>query len=186
MGRAVTKLPEATRTLGARHRGVRHPHREQRLELDVRRTDRLLDRIEAGGVGDGHAPGAARRESPRLHAPCDPRPGAVDDHELDSQAAQQCEIVDDAVQPRIVDRFTVDLDDEGPPSVGVDVGRCAAEHSTKPTAPPAGLESFTAPSRTSGGLGDYRRRREHPGIVSRQGRTACARRFRLRLGKRIV
>ena len=43
------------------------------------------------------------------------------------QAAQQREIVDGAVKPGIVDRFPADLDDEGPPAVGADVGRGTAE-----------------------------------------------------------
>ena len=93
----------------------------------MRRADRLLDRAEGAGVRDGGPCGMAWREALCLDATLDPQPGAVNDHEIHPQAVQQREIVDDTVKPRIVDRFPVDLDHEGPPAMGVDVGRGAAE-----------------------------------------------------------
>ena len=73
------------------------------------------------------AAGGAGRESLCPHALLDPRPCPVDDDEVDAQGPHQREIVDDAVKLRITGRFTVDLDDERSPAVGVDIGRGAAE-----------------------------------------------------------
>ena len=112
---------------GARHRGVGDAHREQRLELDVRRADCFLGCFQGGDVGDANAADGAGRKSLRPHALLDPRPCAVDDDEVDAERAHQREIVDDAVKLRIAGRYTVDLDDERSRPVGIDVGRGVAE-----------------------------------------------------------
>ena len=91
------------------------------------RSDRLPGGAEHGAVGDAHTSGVARFEPQGLDAPLDPRPRAVNDDESDAEAAQQREIVNDAVKLRIVRRRAVNLDDEGSSPVGVDVGGGPAE-----------------------------------------------------------
>ncbi len=55
------------------------------------------------------------------------RSGAIDQHQLDTEAAQNRNIVQQGIKPCAVNRFTVKGNDKSRAAVRVDVGRSGAE-----------------------------------------------------------
>ena len=111
----------------AGHRRVGDAEREQRLDARAHLAVGLEHAVHRLGVGDAQAERVAALDVLLLEDRLDLRPRAVHDDEVDAEAVQQVEVVDDAEKRVVGDDLAAERDDEGPAAERVDVRRRRAD-----------------------------------------------------------
>ena len=111
---------------GVMHGRVGQPHGEQAFQLQAQCADRRHDAIQRGAVGDAHVllegglDTGFRQPGANLWA------GAMDQYQLDAQAIEQCQIVNQGRQARAVQQLPGQHDHKSSAPVRIDIrGRIA-------------------------------------------------------------
>ena len=121
------KIARGHPDIGARHRRVGQPQRQQRLDLDPHGAGGFLDARQRGIVGDAQAidvaDGGAVFGQPRF----DLRPHAMHQHQPHAQAVQQVDVMRQLDEPAVRHQFAAKGDDESLAAKPVNVGRGGAK-----------------------------------------------------------
>ena len=110
LGGEVVAARHAVARVG--HRRIREAERQQRLDARAHLSRRFEHAVHRVAVGDAHAVRIAARNALRRQDRLDLRPAAVRDDQLDAEAVQQVEVVDDAEERVVGDHFAAERDDE--------------------------------------------------------------------------
>ncbi len=109
------------------HGRVGQPHGEACLDLHTHRTRRLHDAPQCILVGDAHAVDHLHLGTAQLQPLFDLGARAVYQHQPDSQAVEQGDVMDETGEGAVGDRFTAEGEHHGAATVRVDIGRSLAE-----------------------------------------------------------
>ena len=123
-GDEVSRADADTR---AGHRCVGKPHREQRLDFHAHRAGGLLDADQRGVIGNAQAAGVFHLDAAGRQLALDLRARAVHQDQLDAEAVQQCDIVNQPGEVRILNGLATEYQHEGAAAVRMYIRRGVPE-----------------------------------------------------------